>query len=138
MRAVDEDTRAFNRVMEAFRLPKATEEQAQEKERALEEASRQATLVPLGVLEKCGLLLELARTVAQKGNKNSLSDAGVAAAAAEAAAVSAYYNVKINLPSIRDENFKREVSEKAEDLEKQVQKAGAEIRALVRQRLGQP
>lgn len=135
LKAVDEDTRAFNRVMEAFRLPKKTEEQAQEKERALEEASRQATLVPLGVLEKCGPLLELARTVAEKGNKNSLSDAGVAAAAAEAAAAGALYNVKINLPGIRDESFKREVSEKAEELEKKFQKAGAEIRALVRQRL---
>lgn len=137
LNAVDEDTRAFNRVMEAFRLPKATEEQVQEKERALEEASRQATLVPLGVLEKCGSLLEQARIVAQKGNKNSLSDAGVAAVAAEAAAAGAFYNVKINLPGIRDESFKREVSEKAEELEKQAHKAGAEIRALVRKRLNQ-
>ncbi len=129
--AVDEDTRAFNQVMEAFRLPKGSEEQAQQKEASIEKASRQATLVPLGVLEECGPLLELARSAAQKGNKNSLSDAGVAAAAAEAAATGAYYNVMINLPGIKDELFKKEVREKADDLMKKVAQIGAEVRALM-------
>ncbi len=129
--AVDEDTRAFNQVMEAFRLPKGSEEQAQQKEASIEKASRQATLVPLGVLEECGPLLELARSAAQKGNKNSLSDAGVAAAAAEAAATGAYYNVMINLPGIKDELFKKEVREKADDLMKKVARIGAEVRALM-------
>jgi glutamate formiminotransferase/formiminotetrahydrofolate cyclodeaminase len=131
LKAVDEDTHAFNKVMEAFRLPKSTEDQAREKEAAVERASRQATLVPLSVLEKCGSLLELAKTVAQKGNKNSLSDAGVAAAAAEAAAMGAFYNVRINLPGIQDQSFKEEVFEKADELMKKVSQAGAEARALV-------
>jgi len=131
--AVDEDTRAFNQVMEAFRLPKGSEDQAKKKEAAVEKASRQATLVPLSVLEKCGPLLELARTVAQKGNKNSLSDAGVAAVAAEAAAAGAFYNVKINLPGIQDESFKKEVSKKAGELVKKAVQIGAEVRALVEQ-----
>ncbi len=129
--AVDEDTRAFNQVMEAFRLPKGSEEQAQEKEAAIEKASRLATLVPLGVLEECGPLLELARSVAQKGNKNSLSDAGVAAAAAEAAATGAFYNVMINLPGIQDERFKKEVRERADDQVKKISRVAAEVRALV-------
>ena len=131
LRAVDEDTRAFNKVMEAFRLPKSSEDQAKEKEAAVERASRQATLVPLSVLERCESLLELAKIVAQKGNRNSLSDAGVAAAAAEAAARGAFYNVRINLPGIQDESFKKEVSEKANELMKKVSQVGAEARALV-------
>jgi glutamate formiminotransferase/formiminotetrahydrofolate cyclodeaminase len=135
LQAVDEDTLAFNAVMEAFRLPKGSREQAKEKEAAVERASRQATLVPLSVLERCGSLLELSLAVAQKGNKNSLSDAGVAAVAAEAAAAGAYYNVKINLPGIQDEAFKKEISEKADGLIKQVTQAGAEIRTLVSQAL---
>jgi formiminotetrahydrofolate cyclodeaminase len=85
----------------------------------------------LSVLEKCGPLLELARTVAQKGNRNSLSDAGVAAVAAEAAAAGAFYNVKINLPGIQDESFKKEISEKADELMKKVAQVGAETRSLV-------
>ncbi|MFZ2054779.1 MAG: glutamate formimidoyltransferase [Candidatus Aminicenantales bacterium] len=133
LQAVDEDTRAFNKVMEAIRLPKSSEDQAKEKETALERASRQATLVPLRVLEECGPLLELALTVAQKGNRNSLSDAGVAAAVAEAAAAGAYYNVKINLPGIQDENFKKEISKKADELKKRAVQIGGEVRALVEQ-----
>jgi formiminotetrahydrofolate cyclodeaminase len=136
LQAVDDDTRAFNMVMEAFRLPKSSEDQAREKEAAVETASRQATLVPLSVLEKCASLLDLAATAAQKGNRNSLSDAGVAAAAAEAAATGAFYNVRINLPGIRDENFKQEISEKAAELMKKIVQAGAEARALVQKALG--
>src|SRR4030042_6453779 len=76
--AVDEDTRAFNKVMEAFGLPKGSGEQIKEKEAAIESATKQATLVPLGVLERCLPLLELAMLAAAKGHRNSLSDAGVA------------------------------------------------------------
>jgi glutamate formiminotransferase/formiminotetrahydrofolate cyclodeaminase len=135
LQEVDEDTRAFNKVMEAFRLPKGSEEQAREKEAAIQKASRLATLVPLSVLEKCKPLLELAVTVAQKGNKNSLSDAGVAATVAEAAAAGAFYNVKINLPGIQDESFKRETTEKAGELMKEIARLAEECRALVVQAL---
>ncbi|MEW5902257.1 MAG: glutamate formimidoyltransferase, partial [Acidobacteriota bacterium] len=67
LRAVDSDTRAFNKVMEAARLPRGNEEQAREKEAAFEKASKEATLVPFGVLGKCVELLELARLAAEKG-----------------------------------------------------------------------
>ena len=134
--AVDEDTRAFNKVMEAFGLPKGSEEQVKEKDAALEKSSKQATLVPLDVLEKCGSLLELALLVAQKGNKNSLSDAGVAGLMAEAAAAGAFYNVKINLPWIRDSDFKEEALKKGDELMSRVARLGAEIRGVVEHLLG--
>jgi glutamate formiminotransferase/formiminotetrahydrofolate cyclodeaminase len=137
LQAVDEDTRAFNKVMEAFGLPKGSPEQIKEKEATIERASKQATLVPLGVLEKCGPLLELAWLVAQKGNKNSLSDAGVAGLMAEAAAAGAFYNVKINLPGIKDDIFRQEVSKKGSEMMNRVARLGAEIRDLVEKQLGQ-
>lgn len=133
--AVDEDTRAFNKVMDASRLPKATEEQAKEKEAAVEKASKEATLVPLSVLEKSISLLELAKIVALKGNRNSLSDAGVAGLIAEAAAQGAYYNVKINLPGIQDDAFKEEISKKADSLEEKASELGEELRRLIREDL---
>lgn len=135
LRAVDEDTRAFNKVMEAFKLPRATEDQAKEKEAAVEKAFKEATLVPLAVLEKSILLLELAKIVATKGNKNSLSDAGVAGVIAEAAAQGASDNVKINLLGIKDDAFKKDIKKKAEALEKKATELRREIRRLINEEL---
>ncbi len=135
LRAVDEDTRAFNKVMEAFKLPRATEDQAKEKEAAVEKAFKEATLVPLAVLEKSILLLELAKIVATKGNKNSLSDAGVAGVTAEAAAQGASDNVKINLLGIKDDAFKKDIKKKAEALEKKTTELRGEIRRLINEEL---
>ncbi len=135
LRAVDEDTRAFNKVMEAFKLPRATEDQLREKEAAVEKAFQEATLVPLGVLEKSILLLELAKAVATKGNKNSLSDAGVAGIIAEAAAQGASDNVKINLLGIKDSAFKEDTKKKAEALVEKAAELGREIRQVVEQEL---
>ncbi len=129
--AVDEDTRAFNLVMDAYRLPKSTEEQAREKEAALEKASKQATLVPFGVMEKCLLLLDAAGAVTERGNKNSLSDAGAAVVLAEAAAEAAYYNVRINLPNIQDRSFREEVLSRAESLRQKAIQAAADLKARV-------
>ena len=103
--AVDRDTKAFNKVMEAFRLPKTTPEQAEEKDRAVEEANKQATLVPLEVLEKSVEAVALAKVAAAKGNRNSVSDAGVGGLVGQAAGEGAYYNVLINLSGIKDAAF---------------------------------
>ena len=138
LQAVDEDTQAFNKVMEAFGMPKGSADQAAERQAAIEDASKRATLVPLGVLEKCGPLLELAGEVAQKGNRNSLSDAGVAGLLAEAAAAGVFYNVLINLPGIHDETFKQEVLKKGGDLMSRVTRLGEEIRTLVGRQLEKP
>jgi glutamate formiminotransferase/formiminotetrahydrofolate cyclodeaminase len=129
--AVDEDTQAFNKVMEALGLPKGSEEQLKEKEAALERATKEATVVPLGVLEKCRALLELAGLVARKGNKNSLSDAGVAGLLAEAAAGGAFYNVKINLPGLRDVAFKEETLKRGGELMAEALRLGKDVRAIV-------
>jgi len=133
--AVDEDTRAFNRVMEAYGRPGGSDEQAKEKEVAIEEASKQATLVPLHVLEKCVPLLELAAFVARTGNRNSWSDAGVAGLLAEAAAGGAFCNVKINLPGIRDDVFKAEALKKGEEAFGRASRLAADIKSWIRDQL---
>jgi glutamate formiminotransferase/formiminotetrahydrofolate cyclodeaminase len=103
---VDRDTEAFNNVMDAMRLPKKTDEDKAARAAAIEAATKEATLVPLGVLKRTREAAELARVVAESGNTNSVSDAGVAAINARGAAEGAYLNVKINLPGIDDEDFK--------------------------------
>lgn len=135
LRAVDLDTIAFNNLMDAYRLPKKTDEQKEEKERAVEEALKEATLVPFGVLEKSIEALELAREIALKGNKNSLSDAGVGGLTAQTSAEGAYYNVKINLPDIQDKEFKLKIKRKATSLKKKAMKIGNELREIIEKEL---
>ncbi|MCR4410658.1 MAG: glutamate formimidoyltransferase [Candidatus Saccharicenans sp.] len=131
LQAVDLDTRAFNRVMEAYRLPKATEEQAKEREAAIEEASKEATLVPLSVLEKSLELVELAWLAASHGNRNSVSDAGVAGLTARSCGLGAYYNVRINLPGLKDEKFKKKTLARAEQLKKKLENGVQKLEKLM-------
>ena len=135
---VDRDTRAFNKVMDAFRLPKTTPEQALEKDRAVEEANKEATLVPLEVLEKAVEAVGLAAVAAAKGNKNSVSDAGVAGLAGQAAGEGAYYNVLINLAGIKDPRFVADVRRRAERLRKALDRQGKSVRAVIAKALGSP
>jgi len=135
LRAVDLDTLAFNKVMDAMKMAKKTNEQKKERDKAIEEASKEATLVPLGVLEKSIEALKLAKEIALKGNKNSLSDAGVAGLAAQAAAEGAYYNVKINLPGLEDARFKSKIKKQATTLVKKAVELGQEIREIVEKEL---
>ena len=131
LRAVDLDTAAFNRVMEASRLPKSSPEQQADRDAAVEDATKEATLVPYGVLEKCVELLRLAGLAAELGNRNSVSDAGVAALAARAAADGAFYNVRINLPGLKDEAFKKRIRESAGELRAEASRRAAGIQILV-------
>jgi glutamate formiminotransferase/formiminotetrahydrofolate cyclodeaminase len=99
--AMDHDTDAFNAVMASFGLAKGTPDQARERDLAIAAATREATRVPLSVLQAVPELLDLAAEIAEIGNAPSLSDAGVAVLMAMAGAEGAYYNVIINLESLR-------------------------------------
>ncbi len=134
--AVDRDTQAFNKVMDALRLPKATPEQIAEKEKAMEEATKEATLVPLDVLEKAVGAVRLAETVAAKGYQGSLSDAGVAGLTAVAAGEGAYFNILINLPGIRDEKFKSRTRRQAVRLKAEMDRGGRAVRKIIDRELG--
>jgi glutamate formiminotransferase/formiminotetrahydrofolate cyclodeaminase len=117
---VDRDTAAFNKVMSAMRLPKKSDEEKAVRQAAIEEATKEATLVPLGVLKRALAAARLARAVVEQGNKNSISDAGVAALAARTAAEGAYLNVRINLPGIGNESFKKETLAEAETVRAEI------------------
>ncbi len=122
LREIDRDTDAFNKVMEAFRLPKKSEEDKKFRKEKIEEYTKEATLVPLNVLKKSVEALELALSVAKEGNVNSLSDAGVAGLTGETCAYGAYYNVLINLQSIEDKEFAEKTKKEAkENLEKAIE-----------------
>lgn len=100
--AVDADTAAFDRLLEAMRLPRGTAEEQTARDAAIAEATVAAIDVPLGVLEACPEVIELCREVARIGLQASRSDAGTGAQVARAAAAGAYQNVCINLPGLSD------------------------------------
>ena len=102
---MNEDTESFNIFMAAMKMPKATEEEKAARKKAMGEASKTATEIPLRTLEACAELSAIAVTAAKHGNPNTASDAGSAALLAEAAGKAAAYNVRINLPGVSDEAF---------------------------------
>ena len=102
---VEQDTEAFNKVMEAYGLPKDSEDQKALRSAAIQEATKEAALVPLEVMKHVVDAMTLTKIVAEKGNANSVSDAGVSALMFHAACESAALNVQINLASIRDTEF---------------------------------
>jgi len=117
--AVDEDTEAFNKVMSAMRLPKITPEEQKAREQAIEEANKEAALVPMATAKLCLEVLVLSNDITLKGNKNSASDVGVAGLVARAGVEGACLNVLINLGSIKDENFKSQCRKDVERIKHQ-------------------
>lgn len=113
---VDEDTRAFNRVIDAMRMKKKTDREKALRQQTIQMATKRAAQIPLEVAKTCMEVLELAEMVARKGNPNSVSDAGVAAQAAYAGVLGARFNVLINLPGIEDEAFRNGMTAQVEDL----------------------
>ena len=133
--AVDRDTAAFNKVMDAFGLPRKTDADKASRAAAILEANKGATLVPLEVLERTFEAAELAAAMVADGNPNSLSDAGVAGLCAVAAAKGAYYNVQINLAGMDDEDFAAECREKAAEFLARTLAATDAVEARVREAL---
>jgi glutamate formiminotransferase/formiminotetrahydrofolate cyclodeaminase len=132
---VDLDTAAFNKVMDALRLPKTTEEQTLLRDAAVEEATKEATRIPFEVLKLGRTLAELAMIAAKKGNRNSLSDAGVAALTARTAAEGAFYNVLINLPGLKDEAFKTSMAAEARGLIHEVRRRTSAVNKKIEKEL---
>ncbi|HEY5615031.1 MAG TPA: cyclodeaminase/cyclohydrolase family protein [Bacteroidota bacterium] len=124
---IEKDTEAFNSVMRAFSLPKDTDDEKHFRSGAIQEATKSAALVPLDVMEVCERSLPLTLAVATKGNVNSISDAGVAAAMIRAACISAALNVRINLSTIQDDTFVHDTGLKAENLLASVKQQSTEI-----------
>lgn len=129
--AIDKDTEAFNCLMAAFSLPKKSSEEKKIRQDAIEEATKGATLIPFAVLEKSRTAAELALVVAVKGNRNSLSDAGVAGLTAAVCAEGALYNVLINTQEMAAGSFRGETRAQARKLCSNVLETVAKIKAVM-------
>jgi glutamate formiminotransferase/formiminotetrahydrofolate cyclodeaminase len=128
---VDEDTRAFNRIMESFGLPKNTEEEKQHRAQAIENASKYAMEIPFITAQKAFESMDLMKQMVLHGNPNSVTDAGVGALCARTAVLGAVMNVRINASGIKDKEFTERLLADASELEKKAEALEAEIRALV-------
>jgi len=117
---IDEDSDSFNKIMAAFKMPKETEEQKKERSKIIQEGFKGAATVPLNVAKDAFALLPLAEKVVVKGNQNAVTDGAVAAMSARTAVLSALYNVKINLGSIKDEEFVADLKKQVAELEAKV------------------
>ena len=117
LKMVDEDTNAFNKIMEAFALPKKTEEEKKLRDISIQDATKNAILVPLKVMETALAGFELVNEMVEKGNPNSITDAGVGALAIRSCIRGAFLNVKINASGLHDKGFVNTVLTKGEDLE---------------------
>jgi glutamate formiminotransferase/formiminotetrahydrofolate cyclodeaminase len=125
---VDEDTNAFNRIMDAFGLPKGSDEERATRNTAIQEATKYAIEVPFRVMKKSYEAFEVIRAMAETGNPNSVSDAGVGALCVRSAVMGAYLNVKINAADLEDKSFVEQVLNDGKTIE---QKAIAEEKAIL-------
>lgn len=132
---VDEDTRAFNRIMTAFGLPKANEEEKAVRTKAIQDATKYATEVPFRVMQAAYGSMEVIKAMAEHGNPNSVSDAGVGALAARSAVMGAFLNVKINASGLEDKGFAADIIARGAEIEKKTQELESAILAVVNGKL---
>lgn len=135
LKMVDEDARAFNSIMEAYALPKITDEDKTVRKQAIEQATRQAIEVPLKVMELCLASMDVMKAMAEIGNPNSVTDAGVGAIAARAGVQGAFLNVKINAKSCDDALYIHTIIAKAKQIEVAAIKMENEILGIVESKI---
>ncbi len=136
LKLVDEDTRAFNKIMTAFGLPKGNEEEKINRTKAIQEATRNAIDVPLKVMQMAYESLEVIKAMATIGNPNSVSDAGVGALCARSAVMGAFMNVRINAVDYSDKEYVAAVIKRGTELEGNAINAEKEILTIVNGKIG--
>ncbi|MEO1712973.1 MAG: cyclodeaminase/cyclohydrolase family protein, partial [Bacteroidota bacterium] len=134
---VDEDTRAFNRIIDAVRLPKGTDAEKATRKEAIQEATKYATEVPFRVMTKALESFYLLKNMAEIGNPNSVSDAGVGALCARAAVYGAYLNVQINAKDLQDQAYVEDILARAASVAEQADQLEKEILQIVQQKMEQ-
>ena len=126
-KAIDRDSEAYNVVFEAFKLPKETDEDKAKRSEAIQDATKLAAQVPMEVAELSYSLIPLIRQVVAKGNQNAVTDGCVAMLCCRTAVLGALLNVRINLGSIKDQDFVKEYEGRAQKLENEISKIEQEI-----------
>ena len=135
MKLVDEDTNAFNKIMDAFSLPKKTEEEKMIRKQAVQEATRFATEVPFKTMQLCYECMSVTKAMAEIGNPNSVTDAGVGALAARAGVMGAFLNVKINASGLDDKAYADKIIREGENIVEKARQLEAEILQIVHSKI---
>jgi len=135
LKMVDEDTQAFNRIMDAFGLPKSGENEKKIRHAAIQDATRYAIEVPFKTMNLAYDSMEVIAAMAESGNPNSVSDAGVAALAARSSVIGAYLNVKINTADLEDKKFSEDILLKGQQLVDKAVSREEEILELVNKKI---
>ena len=124
---IERDADSYNDVLTAFRLPKGNEQEEKIRKQAVQDAFKKASLVPLDVARNAFKIIELAEKVVKHGNKNAVTDGAVAVMMARTAVLSALYNVKINLSSIKNVDFVERIRKDITSLESEIKNKEREI-----------
>ena len=136
LRLIDEDTAAFNKIMDAMSLPKGSEAEKAARQQAIQTATKRAIEVPFQVMETALATMAVIKAMAEVGNPNSASDAGVGALAARSAVMGAYLNVKINCAGLDDKAFVADIVARGAELERQAIAKEQGILAIVNSKIG--
>jgi glutamate formiminotransferase/formiminotetrahydrofolate cyclodeaminase len=132
---VDEDTRSFNRIMEAFGLPKETQEEKTARTAAIQEATKYAIEVPFRTMQKAYESMEIIKAMVETGNPNSITDAGVGALCARTAVMGAFLNVKVNASGLKDKIFVEDILKQGSGIEEGAKILEAELLAFVNSKI---
>ena len=132
---VDEDTAAFNKIMDVFGMPKGTPEEKEARAAAMQVATLYATEVPLRTMKAAYKAFDVVRAMATEGNPNSVSDAGVGALAARSAVMGACLNVKINAAGLKDREVAERFINEANEIQALAQQAEKEILEIVESKI---
>ncbi len=136
MRLVDADTKAFNQIMIAFALPKASESEKALRAKAIQEATKFAIEIPFKVMEAAFSSMQVIKAMAESGNPNSVSDAGVGALCARSAVMGAFMNVRINASGYDDKAYVNEVISKGKEIENKTTELETAILKIVNEKIG--
>lgn len=136
VRMVDADTDAFNNIMLAYSLPNTTKAEKAERQNAIQAATKEAIEIPLAVMQLAHASLEVIRAMADTGNPNSVSDAGVGALCARSAVMGAFMNVRINAAGYDDKDYVAQVMALGKKIEAETNHAEKEILDIVNQKIG--
>ena len=132
---IDADTEAFNHVLDAYRLPQDTLEHVSLRNKMINDAMKEASNIPFRTLQCCREVMNYAKEVAESGNPNSITDAGVSAEMANAGAHGAALNVKINLNDIDDIKFCQKMKKQTDELVEETDQALLVVREIVLKKL---
>jgi len=136
IKLVDADTAAFNKIMEAFALPKTTDEEKVKRTNRIQEATKNAIEIPFKVMQTAAAAMPIVQAMATIGNPNSVSDAGVAALCIRSAVMGAFMNVRINAGSYNDKNYVTEIIAKGKAIEDAICEQEIEILKVVNDKIG--